>query len=91
MPYIICYNDRKQSIPLAVVDEESQINRRLAELIKTPPIKDLEPFKDTVFHVWSTNMNSGLVRRPKYEPYKNVTVLILNDMNCQMMFVTQVP
>ena len=90
MPYILCYNDRKQSIPLAVVDEETQIIRRLAELIRDPPIKELEPFKDIIFHIWSTNMNSGLVRRPKYEPYKNVTVLVLNDMNCQSMFVTQI-
>lgn len=91
MPYIICYNDRMRSIPLVVVDEEPQIIRKLAELVKAPPIKELEPFKDIVFHIWSTNMNSGLVRRPKYEPYKNVTVLVLNDMNCQSMFVTQVP
>lgn len=91
MPYIICYNDRMRSLPLAVIDEESQIIRKLAESIKAPPIKELEPFKDTVFHIWSTNMNSGLVRRPKYELYKNVTVLVLNDMNCQSMFVTQVP
>jgi ATP-dependent Clp protease adapter protein ClpS len=35
-------------------------------------------------------MNSGLVRRPKYELYKNVTVLVLNDMNCQSIFVTQI-
>lgn len=91
MPYIISYNDRKQSIPLAIVDEEPQILPRLAELVKAAPIKELEPFKDTVFHTWSPRMNSGLVYSVKYAPYKNVTVLVLNDMNCQTMFVTQVP
>ena len=90
MPYIICYNDRMRSIPLAIIDEESKISPRLAELVRAPPIKELEPFKDTVFHTWSSRMNSGLVRRPKYDPYKNVTVLVLNDMNCQTMFVTQI-
>jgi hypothetical protein len=80
-----------RSIPLAVIDEEFKIFPRLAELVKAPPIKELEPFKDVVFHRWSTNMNSGIVYNPRYEPYKNVTVLFLNDKNCQTMFVTQIP
>lgn len=91
MPYVLCYNDRRQSIPLAAVQEESEILPKLAEIIKAGPIKDLEPFKNTVFHTWSSQMNSGIVLCPRYSQYKNVTVLVLNDKNSQTMFVTHVP
>lgn len=91
MPYVLCYNDRRQSIPLAVVEQEAQILPRLAEIVKAAPIKELEPFKDTVFHAWSSRMNSGIIPWPRYAPYKNVTILVLNDKNCQTMFVTQIP
>ena len=90
MSYILCYNDRRQSIPLAAIQEEDQILPKLAEIINVAPIKELEPFKDTVFHIWSRNMNSGIVPFPRYAPYKNVTILVLNDKNCQTMFVTQI-
>ena len=90
MPYVLCYNDRRQSIPLAVVEQEPQIIIKLAEIVKAAPIKELEPYKDTVFHTWSTRMNSGIVPFPRYSPYKNVTILVLNDKNCQTMFVTQI-
>ena len=91
MHYVLCYNDRRQSIPLAVVEQEPQIIIKLAEIVKAAPIKELEPYKDTVFHTWSTRMNSGIVPWTKYIPYKNVTVLVLNDNNSQTLFVTQIP
>jgi hypothetical protein len=91
MPYVLCYNDRHQSIPLAIVEQEPEIIIKLAEIIKSAPIKELEPFKDTVFHTWSSRMNSGIVPWTKYILYKNVTILVLNDKNCQTMFVTQIP
>ena len=90
MPYVLCYNDRRQSIPLAIVEQEPQIIIKLAEIVKAAPIKELEPFKDTVFHAWSSNMNSGIVFNPRYVPYKNVTILVLDDKNCRTIFVTLV-
>jgi hypothetical protein len=91
MPYVLCYNDRHQSIPLAVIQEETDILGRLTQIVKSTPIKELVPFKDTVFHTWSSNMNSGIVPFLRYSPYKNVTVLVLDDKNYQTIFVTRVP
>lgn len=90
MPYVLCYNDRRQSIPLAVIEQEPQIIIKLAEIVKAAPIKELEPFKDTVFHTWSSRMNSGIMPWPRYAPYKNMTILVLDDKNCRTMFVTRI-